>query len=139
MDVRFQNAVQDFFSYFIKSVCGVFCFLLVGRCSSQGGFSTTRGQMQLSELISFSSADSLLGKFLTLSPGSRMINEWSRKFDSLLNESRMAMVFDQKEGLKLRIEGYQWAKVKKIGMEKMISINPTNKYTVSEAFKLGCQ
>ena len=47
------------------------------------------------------------------------------------------MVFDPKEGLKLRTEGYQWAKVNKIGMEMLISINPTHKYTVSEAFKLG--
>ena len=47
------------------------------------------------------------------------------------------MLFDPKIGLKLRTTGYQWAKANMTGCEKVLCINPSNKYTISEAFELG--
>lgn len=67
----------------------------------------------------------------------RMLHEWSEKSDDFLFQSRLSMLFDTKDGLKLRTEGYQWAKANKEGTEKMISINPGNKYTITEDFDLG--
>ena len=76
-----------------------------------------------------------LGNFFDIV--ARMVKEWSQKPDNLLFEPRSAILFDPKEGLKLRTDGYQWAKENKTGLEKVIGINPSNKYTVSEAFELG--
>ena len=137
MDVKLQDAVQDFFSYFrsqwVESpVSGWWEGAHPWGVSNNQGLEGTNRVIKADHTFKRRCP---LGNFFDIV--SRMVNEWSRKSDSLLNESRMAMVFDPKEGLKLRTEGYQWAKVNKIGMEKLISINPTNKYTVSEAFKLG--
>ena len=67
----------------------------------------------------------------------RMVNEWSKKSDDLLYQPRMSLLFDSQDGLKLRTEGYHWAKANKAGSEKMISINLKNKYTIIKAFELG--
>ena len=139
MDDKLKDAVQDFFSYFRvqwaeSPVSGLWesAHAYPWEVSKNQVLEGTNRVIKADHTFKCRCP---LGNFFHIV--SRMVNEWSRKSDSLLNESRMAMVFDPKEGLKLRTEGYQWAKVNKIGMEMLISINPTNKYTVSEAFKLG--
>ena len=69
----------------------------------------------------------------------RLVYEWSKKSDDLLSQPRLSMLFDPKEGLKIRTQGYQWAKSNKVGSDRIISINPKNKYTISESleFQLG--
>ena len=68
-----------------------------------------------------------------------MINEWSLDDDSSLSKSRLQQVLDSTQSLKLRTDGYSWYKQNKLGSDKMISINPRNKYTVTESleFTLG--
>ena len=68
---------------------------------------------------------------------SRMINEWSRE-PSILNKPRVETLFNPKDGLKLRTDGYQWLKSNKAGSaDRIICVKPDNKYTVSKEFGLG--
>ena len=78
-----------------------------------------------------------LGNFFNIVD--RMVFEWSKKSDDILFQPRLNTLFDPKSGLKNRTQGYQWAQANKSGMEKMMAINPKNKYTISEAleFQLG--
>ena len=137
MDDKLRNAVQDFFAYFRgqwveSAVSGWWEGAHPWRVSNNQGLEGTNRVIKADHTFKRRCP---LGNFFDIV--SRMVNEWSKKSDSLLYESRMAMLFDPKEGLRLRTEGYQWAKVNKTGMEKVISINPSNKYTVAEAFELG--
>ena len=67
----------------------------------------------------------------------RMVKEWSKEPD-ILNKSRAEMLFNPKDGLKLRTDGYQWLKSNKAGTaDRIISVKPENKYTVSEEFGLS--
>ena len=66
---------------------------------------------------------------------SRMIKEWSKE-PATLNKTRAEMLFNPKDGLKLRTEGYQWLKSNG-SADKIICVKPDNKYTVSEEFGLG--
>jgi hypothetical protein len=67
----------------------------------------------------------------------RMIKEWSKQPD-ILSKSRTEMLFNPKDGLKLRTDGYQWLKSNKAGSaDRIICVKPDNKYTVSEEFGLG--
>ena len=68
-----------------------------------------------------------------------MVREWSLKDDSLLYSSRLALLHQSPEGLKLRTEGYQWYQKNKLGPQKILCVNPRSKYTVTESpeFRLG--
>ena len=67
----------------------------------------------------------------------RMIKEWSKQPD-ILSKSRTETLFNPKDGLKLRTDGYQWLKSNKTGSaDRIICVKPDNKYTVSEEFGLG--
>ena len=67
----------------------------------------------------------------------RLVKEWAEKDDIFLTSSRLSVLHKDVNGLKLRTEGYQWFKQNKSGSDKIIKINPTGKYTVSEEFDLG--
>ena len=69
-----------------------------------------------------------------------MVTEFSLKDDTNLITSRLCYIEEgSKDALKLKIEGYQWAKVNQVEKNKILSINVGNKYTISdsEEFKLG--
>ena len=68
-----------------------------------------------------------------------MVSEFSLKDDNLLFSNRLALLQDSTEGLKLRTEGYQWHQKNKLGSDKIICVNPKNKYTITESpeFHLG--
>ena len=70
----------------------------------------------------------------------RMIRDFSLKNDDMLFTSRIKML-DHPDfilGLKLKTDGYQWLKSMNVcSGDKMVCINPVNKYTVSEHFHLG--
>ena len=67
----------------------------------------------------------------------RMIKEWSKQPD-ILSKSRTETLFNPKDGLKLRTDGYQWLKSNKTGSaDRIICVKPDNKYTVSEEFGIG--
>ena len=66
----------------------------------------------------------------------RMINEGFKESDTL-KKSRTEMLFNPKDGSKLRTDGYQWLKSSKVGSAEQIICVKHNKYTVSEEFDLG--
>ena len=74
--------------------------------------------------------------FLTLLIGT----EFSLKDYTNLITSRLCYIEEgSKDALKLKTEGYQWAKINQVGTNKILSINVGNKYTISdsEEFNLG--
>ena len=60
-----------------------------------------------------------------------MVSEWSREDQSLLLSSRLDSLFDQKDSLKLRTEGYQWYKSNMSKSDRILRINPRGKYSVN--------
>ena len=69
-----------------------------------------------------------------------MVTEFSLKDDTNLITSRLCYIEEgSKDALKLKTEGYQWAKINQVGTNKILSINVGNKYTISdsEEFNLG--
>ena len=69
----------------------------------------------------------------------RMVSEWSEEDDRLLESSRSAALEKERNSLSLKTDGYQWYKVNKKGSDKILRINPKDKYTVSKSseFLLG--
>ena len=68
---------------------------------------------------------------------SRMVHEWSTEED-ILEKSRSELLFNPRDGLKLRTEGYQWLRsMTTASGDMIICVNPNDKYTVSEEFGLG--
>jgi hypothetical protein len=63
----------------------------------------------------------------------RMVSEWSEEDDRLLESSRSAALEKERNSLSLKTDGYQWYKVNKKGSDKILRINPKDKYTVSES------
>ena len=68
-----------------------------------------------------------------------LVSEWSEEDDLLLESSRLAALHGQEKSLSLRTDGYQWYKANKTRADKILKINPKDKYTVSESceFVLG--
>ena len=67
---------------------------------------------------------------------SRMVQEWSKE-EEVLSLSRKEMLFNPRDGLKLRTDGYQWLKSIKSASDQIICVKPGSKYTVSGQFDLG--
>ena len=72
----------------------------------------------------------------------RMVEDFGKKDDNILFSPRIDLLDDPefRHGLKLNTEGYQWLKLNKVGVaDRILSINKTGKYTVSESteFQLG--
>ena len=69
----------------------------------------------------------------------RLVSEWSEEDDHLLVSSRLSALHGERDSLSLRTDGFQWYQVNKLGAERIIRINPKNKYTVAESseFLLG--
>ena len=63
-----------------------------------------------------------------------MVSEWSREDRSLLLSSRLDSLFDQKDSLKLRTEGYQWYKRNMSKSDRILRINPRGKYSVNRTW-----
>ena len=79
-----------------------------------------------------------LGTFMNIV--SRMVKEWGEYDDSLLYCSRLGMLDKDRDGLKLKTQGYQWMVINKMGMsDRIVQVNPKGKYTISESdeFNLG--
>ena len=74
-----------------------------------------------------------------LSVLARLVTEWSEEDDHLLNSSRLSSLYGEPNSLSLRTSGYQWYRVNKVGTDKILRVNPKDKYTVSESseFNLG--
>ena len=107
LDDKLQDAVQDFFSYFRvqwaeSPVSGWWEGAHPWEVSKNQVLEGTNRVIKADHTFKRRCP---LGNFFNIV--SWMVNEWSRKSDSLLNESKMAVVFDPKEELKLRTEGYQ--------------------------------
>ena len=71
----------------------------------------------------------------------RMVEDFGKKDDNILFSPRIDLLDDPEfhHGLKLKTEGYQWLKLNKVGVaDRILSINKSGKYTVSESteFKL---
>ena len=68
-----------------------------------------------------------------------LIKEWSQEDDSLLFQPRLARLNTPPDGLKIRTAGYEWFKSVDKKADKVLKINPSGKYTVSESleFQLG--
>lgn len=137
MDDKLHDAVKDFFIYFRKQWVDSPVFRWWEGAhpwcvSNNQGIEGTNRVIKADHTFKRRCP---LGNFFDIVD--RMVNEWSKRSDDLLFQPRSSMLFEPKGGLKLRTEGYQWAKMNKSGSEKLISINPTNKYTISEAFELG--
>lgn len=69
----------------------------------------------------------------------RLVSEWSEEDDRLLVSSRLAGLHGEANSLSLRTDGYQCYKANKSRTDKIIRINPNDKYTISESseFLLG--
>ena len=79
-----------------------------------------------------------LGTFMDIV--TRMVMEWGEVDDSLLFGSRMDLLESNKDGLKLKTQGYQWLKASKVtNSDRILRVDPRGKYTVSESpeFNLG--
>ena len=63
----------------------------------------------------------------------RMVEEWSDDDTLLLESSRSAILFNDRNGLKMRTDGYQWFRQNKTGTERILKINPKDKYTVKDS------
>ena len=60
-----------------------------------------------------------------------MVHEWSNEED-ILEKSRSELLFNPRDGLQLRTEGYQWLRFMMAPSGDMIiCVNPNDKYTVS--------
>ena len=68
-----------------------------------------------------------------------LVKDWSEEDDKVLESSRLARLHGDKDSLALRTAGYQWYMMNHVGADKIIRINPKNRYTVSESseFNLG--
>ena len=68
-----------------------------------------------------------------------MISEWNMEDDSLLYQSRLALLTTPPNGLKLRTEGYTWYRLHNNKPNRILKVAPRGKYTVSEdpQFLLG--
>merc|ERR1719186_722300 len=69
----------------------------------------------------------------------RLVKEWAEEEDILLTSSRLAILHNDINSLKMRTQGYQWFRQNKFGSDKVLKINPNGKYSVSESeeFLLG--
>ena len=67
----------------------------------------------------------------------RLASEWSDEDDRLLESPRLAALDGERDSLSLKTDGYQWYQANKSGTDKIIRINPKDRYTVSESAKLG--
>ena len=67
----------------------------------------------------------------------RLVKEWAEEEDILLTSSRLAILHNDINSLKMRTQGYQWFRQNKFGSDKVLKINPKGKYSVSEEFLLG--
>ena len=69
----------------------------------------------------------------------RFSGDCSEDDDKLFESSHLALLHGQKDSLALRTAGYQWFGVINVCADKIIRINPKDKYTVSESpeFNLG--
>ena len=68
---------------------------------------------------------------------SRMVKEWSKE-PCILDQSRVEWLFNPRDGLKLRTDGYKWLKMNQTGVsDQILTVKPENKYTVSEDFGMG--
>ena len=80
---------------------------------------------------------------LTLSEGelisclSRFVSEVSDEDDRLLVLPRLSALEGERDSLALKTAGYQWYQCNKTGTDKILRINPKNRYTVSESTGLG--
>ena len=74
-----------------------------------------------------------------LSVLARLVSEVSEEDDHLLVSSRLAVLHGEKDSLSLRTGGFQWFMANNSGTDKIIRINPKDKYTVSGSpeFLLG--
>ena len=68
-----------------------------------------------------------------------MVNEWSLEDDSLLSKDRLALLDTPPGGLKLKTDGYQWYKENNFKPNRIFTVTPRGRYTVSEdpQFLLG--
>lgn len=68
-----------------------------------------------------------------------LVTEWSDEDDNLLESSRLASLHGHTNSLSLKTDGYHFFKANKNGSDRIIRINPKDKYTVSESseFLLG--
>ena len=63
----------------------------------------------------------------------RLVAEWSEEDDKLLESPRLALLEGEKNSLALKTAGYQWYKLNKKKLNRIIRIDPKDMYTVSEA------
>lgn len=68
----------------------------------------------------------------------RLVSEWSEEDEVVLDGSRLDVLENDRNGLKMKTEGYQWYKQNN-QKGKIMKINPSGKYSVSQAdeFNLG--
>ena len=79
-----------------------------------------------------------LGTFMDIV--AKMVEEWGEVDDSILFTSRMELLETDRDGLKLKTQGYQWLKSNKAASsDRIVKVDPRGKYTVSESaeFNLG--
>ena len=136
VDDKLLDAIQEFFVYFRKQwvdspVSRWWEGAHPWRVSNNQGIEGTNRVIKADHTFKRRCP---LGNFFDIVE--RMVNEWSKKSDDILFGPRRSMLFDPKIGLKLRTTWYQWAKANMTGCEKVLGINPSNKYTISEAFEL---
>ena len=62
-----------------------------------------------------------------------LVKDWSEESDKLLESSPLAVLHGEKDSLSLRTAGYQWYRLNNVGADKIIRINPKDRYTVSES------
>ena len=68
---------------------------------------------------------------------SRFVSEVSDEDDRLLVLPRLSALEGERDSLALKTAGYQWYQCNKTGTDKILRINPKNRYTVSESTGLG--
>ena len=60
------------------------------------------------------------------------VEEWSKEEDQKpLDAGRTGAIHGEKDGLSLKTEGYQWYKTNKSKSDRIIRINPSEKYYVN--------
>ena len=62
-----------------------------------------------------------------------MVKEWSEEDQKLLEAGRTGALHGEKDSLSLKTEGYQWYKTNKSKSDRIIRINPGEKYSVNDS------
>ena len=62
-----------------------------------------------------------------------MVKEWSEEDDKLLESGRIAALHGEKDSLRLKTEGYQWYKENQSKADRILRINPGEKYSVNDS------